>query len=89
MEMVKNKTNEQNTGSHLPNGRYETNNGSILEISGHHGGIVKIQFDWFEEGACIDCECQPYPELFANNDWRIVWCCDVCGGGNAKLHKVR
>lgn len=69
----------------LPNGKYETANGSILKISGKHNGIARVDFDWLEEGGCIDCECEPYPEEFDKGDWRIIWNCEHCDGGNAKL----
>jgi len=71
----------------LPNGSYQTPSGSILQISGQCGGIVEVNFDWLEEGGCIDCQVQPYPEEFGLNDWRLVWSCEVCGGGNAKLRE--
>lgn len=50
-----------------------------------HGGISTIDFDWFEEDACFDCEVQPYPEQFGEDDWRLVWNCEYCSGGNAEL----
>ena len=62
----------------LPNGRYVTLAGSTLEISGDHGGIARVAFDWLEEGGCFDCEAEPYPL-----DGRLVWRCDECGGGSA------
>jgi len=74
--------------SFLPNGLYKTFHGSIVRISGQYGGIVEVDFDWLEEGGCVGCQVQPYPEEFGSNDWRLVWHCDICGGGNAKLHKV-
>lgn len=72
----------------LPNGKYETEKGSMLEISGKYGCIARVNFDWLEEDGCIDCQCEPYPEEFDDNDWRIVWNCEYCGGGNARLHFV-
>ena len=36
--------------------KYRTANGSTVTISGEHGGIVEVEFDWLEEpGACVDC----------------------------------
>lgn len=72
----------------LPNGKYKTAAGSTLEVSGKHSGIYKVDFDWFEEGACIDCQCEPYPEEWDKDDWRLIWHCDYCGGGNAKLSNL-
>jgi len=74
--------------SQLPNGKYKTVNGSTLEISGKYGGIAKVDFDWLEEGACIDCQCEPYPEKFDDGDWRLIWNCKYCGGGNARLQSA-
>lgn len=71
--------------STLANGKYRTAAGSTVEISGEHGGISTIDFDWFEEDACFDCEVQPYPEQFGEDDWRLVWNCEYCSGGNAEL----
>ena len=66
----------------LPNGKYRTEHGSTMEISGTHGGISKVEFDWFEEpGACCDCIAQPYPD-----EGRLRWTCADCGGGSAKLY---
>jgi len=72
----------------LANGKYQTEKGSICEISGEHSGISKISFDWFEEDACSDCEIDSYPEQFDADDWRIVWHCLHCDGGNALLKKL-
>ena len=69
----------------LPNGIYKTANGSTVKISGKHSGIVEIEFDRYSEDACDYCQVQKYPELFAENDWRLVWYCEKCRGGNAKL----
>jgi len=77
------------SSENLQNGEYKTSNGSIVNISGKHSGIVKVTFDWFEENACIDCVPELYPKNFGKNDWRLVWHCDVCGGGNAKLELIR
>jgi hypothetical protein len=72
----------------LQNGKYITDNGSTLEISGKYGGISKVSFDWLEEGGCVDCQCEAYPEKFDENDWRLVWNCDYCEGGSAKLQLI-
>lgn len=74
---------------YLPNGKYITVAGSTLEISGKYGGKAKVEFDWLEEGACIDCQCEPYPEEFDNDNWRLIWYCEYCNGGNAKLQPAR
>lgn len=40
----------------LPNGHYRTKAGSEMWISGKHGGISRVEFDWLEEGgARIAC----------------------------------
>lgn len=65
----------------LPQGKYRTERGSKLTISGEHGGISEVDFDWLEEGACLDCEPEPY-----DDDGYLVWHCDVCDGGKAKLY---
>jgi len=71
----------------LVNGNYSTKNGSRVTIFGKRNGCSQVDFDWFEEGGCVDCIPQPYPEKYDNNDVRLVWHCDVCGGGSAKLYK--
>lgn len=68
----------------MKNGTYYTKAGSRLEISGKHSGIATLDFDWFEEGGCIDCKPNPYPEG-DGGDWYITWACDYCGGGRARL----
>ena len=65
----------------LPNGTYFTTAGSEMQISGAHGGISRVAFDWLEEGACYDCR----PEPYASDDGYLVWHCAECGGGKAKL----
>ena len=65
----------------LPKGKYITNNGSTMTITGKHGGISEVNFNWLDEGACIDCEPEPYDE-----DGHLTWHCVICGGGRAKLH---
>ncbi|MAO64284.1 MAG: hypothetical protein CL666_04735 [Balneola sp.] len=72
----------------LVNGVYETENGSTVEIFGKHSGGSSVSFDWLEENGCLDCEPQAYPEKYDENDVRLVWNCDYCGGGSAKLHKA-
>ena len=67
----------------LPNGKYRTKRGSTVTISGKHGGISRVDFDWCEEDACIDCEPRAY-----DTDGHLVWDCEICGGGMAKLEKV-
>lgn len=64
----------------LINGEYKTAAGSRMTISGAHGGISRVDFDWFEEGACCDCEVCAYED-----DGRMIWQCDECGGGSAEL----
>ena len=64
----------------LPNGNYRTARGSTMEISGKYAGISRVEFDWVEECACCDCHAQPY-----DDGGYLVWDCDSCGGGSAKL----
>jgi hypothetical protein len=65
----------------LNNGRYRTDAGSTVEISGKYSGISVVDFDWLEEGACIDCAVNVYP----NSDGYLTWTCEKCGGGRALL----
>jgi ribosomal protein L37AE/L43A len=65
----------------LPPGRYKTLKGSRMYI---HGGKSEVNFDWFEEeNACIDCNPEAYDE-----EGYLVWNCEICGGGKAKLFKI-
>ena len=69
----------------LPNGHYRTKAGSFVEISGKHGGISAVEFDWFEEpNACIDCTVDPYPDRDCDR-WILTWECEECGGGCAEI----
>lgn len=65
----------------LPNGHYRTAAGSQMWISGDHGGRSVVEFDWVEEGACCDCQAQPYEV-----DGMLTWHCDECDGGCAQLY---
>lgn len=68
----------------LANGHYRTEAGSEMRISGQYGGISEVLFDWAEEpDACPECEVDVY-----ESDGDLVWHCDCCGGGRAKLHSV-
>lgn len=68
----------------LQNGHYQTTNGSEMWITGDSGGRSRVGFDWFDEpGACCDCKPEPYHE-----DGYLVWNCEICGGGKAKLIRV-
>ncbi|MBC8186443.1 hypothetical protein H8E88_35635 [candidate division KSB1 bacterium] len=73
----------------LENGKYRTKKGSIVTVSGKYSGIAKVEFDWLEEDACIDCVPEPYPEEFGINDYRLIWSCNYCDGGSAKLELIR
>ncbi len=69
----------------LPNGTYYTKGGSSVTISGKHGGVAEAEFDWFEEPhACIECDCDPYPQHDIPR-WILMWSCEDCGGGLAEL----
>ena len=68
----------------LPNGHYRTAHGSEMWISGKHGGVSRVEFDWLEEpNACPDCHVDAY-----EHDGCLHWSCDVCGGGFAELQPV-
>lgn len=71
----------------LTNGVYITKAGSTVTISGKYSGIAEVDFDWLEEGGCIECEPHPYP---SPNDggWDLIWDCEECGGGRAPLRAV-
>lgn len=51
-----------------------------MTIGGPHGGISEVEFDWLEEGGCIDCVPHAY-----DDDGYLVWDCDQCGGGSTEL----
>jgi hypothetical protein len=65
---------------------YRTARGSRVEISGKHRGISVIDFDWFEEGACI--EAHPTCETTDPNDAWLYWQCGCCGHGQARLERT-
>lgn len=67
----------------LPNGHYRTKAGSNMWISGEHGGISRVEFDWLEEGGCPDC----VPDAYEYGEM-LIWHCDQCGGGQAELMPV-
>lgn len=68
----------------LPSGKYKTNAGSVMIISGKYGGISEVEFDWLEEeDACIECQPDAY-----DDDGYLTWYCDYCGGGKAVLHAI-
>lgn len=65
-------------------GKYQTAAGSTMTVFGRYGGKSKVSFDWVEEKhACCDCIPEPY-----DDDGRLVWHCDICGGGSAELFKI-
>ena len=52
-----------------------------MTISGKHGGVSELWFDWLEEpDACSDCVAEPY-----DVDGYLVWNCKICQGGKSKL----
>ena len=62
-------------------GPYRTAAGSTVEVSGVHGGIHHILFDWFsEKGACIDCK--PY---LSDDGAELRWTCELHDGGSTAL----
>jgi hypothetical protein len=77
--------------SKLPNGDYRTEAGSTLRVSGKYSGIFEVGFDWVEEEACCDCYANAEPQDYGSAglpDWRLVWHCDYCDGGAAKLERA-
>lgn len=66
----------------MTTGLYCTARGSTVMVSGAHGGIYEIEFDWLEEEhACSECR----PSVY---DGDLVWGCEYCGGGRAELRRV-
>lgn len=60
----------------MPSEIYRSEAGSEVKVSGKHMGIVEIDFDWFEEGACCDAE-----PSFENDDRKnpgIMATCECC-----------
>lgn len=68
----------------IENGTYRTKAGSTVKISGKHSGISNVEFDWFEEEACIECDVDPYP-IWNGICFTLQWDCEECGGGCAEL----
>ncbi len=54
---------------------YVSEKGSTVKVTGKYSGIFTIDFDWFEEGACVEA----HPE-FNNDDNEpaIIACCECC-----------
>ena len=74
----------------LPNGKYKTLAGSIVEISGQYSGISMVDFDWFEESnSCDECNVECYPEDNGDGTHSLVWYCEECGGGSALLYPFK
>ena len=67
----------------LKPGKYKTAAGSTMTISGKHGGKSEVEFEVFDEGGCFDC----VPEAY-DDDGYLVWRCEQCGGGRAKLVRM-
>jgi hypothetical protein len=69
----------------LPPGKYRTEAGSTMTISGKHGGISEVELDWLDEdGACIDCDVIAY-----DDQGYLTWTCDFHEPGRAKLERVK
>lgn len=72
----------------IPKGNYRTAAGSEVEITGKYGGIVRIDFDRYEEdNCCMDCVVNLDFEE-ENGEYYLSWYCDYCDGGMAKLIKI-
>jgi len=62
----------------LGSGTYQTKKGSTVEIYGSFNGSFLIDFDWVEEGACIEAT----PSILED---RLIWQCECCGSCDASL----
>lgn len=59
--------------------KYITDHGS--EVTVYDNGRIVINLDWFEEPeACIECT----PEADLIDKW-LIFSCNECNGGSAKL----
>jgi hypothetical protein len=66
--------------------RFESLNGSSVEISGEYLGIYHIDYDWVDEGGCCDAR----PDF--NGDFAepaIVAYCDCHEPHRVKLERIR
>ena len=73
----------------LLDGYYRTNAGSTMFVN-RNGGRSVIEFDWLEEGGCIECEVDPYETIAGQDDepnGMLIWHCDECGSHSAVLHR--
>lgn len=61
----------------MPSEIYRSAAGSEVTVSGKHMGIVTIDFDWFEEEACIEAD--PYFDRDDRQDPAIIATCECCG----------
>lgn len=68
----------------IKNGTYKTEHGSTLTVYGENGNCRDVKFDWFEEGACIDCVLDAYNI----EDYYLRWTCESCDGGMAKFKAI-
>ena len=66
--------------------KYRTDAGSRVEISGAHRGISVIEWDWFEEGACP--EARPVADVSDRAEPILIWSCECCGAGHARLKRL-
>jgi len=66
----------------MKNGTYKTKAGSIVTVSGMHNGSFDVEFDWLEEGGCIECI-----HHVDHLEEALVWDCEYCEGGSAKLYR--
>lgn len=65
----------------IKSGHYRTTAGSTIEIYGKYQSAWRGQFDRFEEFACDYCVVVDVDR----QEGDLIWECDVCGGGRAKL----
>lgn len=62
---------------------YRTAAGSRVTVEGRHSGIITIDWDRFEEGACV--EARPEAELADKAEPMLHWSCACCESGNTRL----
>lgn len=63
--------------------RLTSKNGTKVTLSGNR---FSVDFDWFEEGCCIDCEIDF--DASRRSFWTELWTdCPNCGRNKVNLHK--
>ena len=66
-------------------GHYKTEHGSYVHVITKNAGSWSAEFDKFEEpDGCFDCRVDDVD----HHEQSLVWSCDYCGGGKARLTKI-